>query len=72
MAIETVQKRNRLLIDKAWLRQQFAEKDAQSGFCPDIAATPQSVREMMLADGIKPEDNAFSREILRERYDEDA
>jgi hypothetical protein len=71
MAVEIAQKRNRLVVDKTWLRQQFAEKDARSGFSPDPTATPQRVREMMLADGIKPEDNAFSREILRERYEED-
>jgi hypothetical protein len=26
---------------------------------------------MMLADGIRPEDNAFSREILHDRYPDD-
>ena len=51
-------------IDKRWLRERLAEMDAHSGFVVDPSVTVQQVREMMLADGIRPEDNEFSREIL--------
>jgi hypothetical protein len=32
--------------------------------------SPEKLREMMIADGINPEDNEFSREIIRMRYGE--
>jgi len=60
-----------MIIDKQWLQQKFAEMDLVSGFVLDTTATPEKVRELMLADGIRPEDNIFSRGILRERYPED-
>ncbi len=58
-------------IDKQWLQQQFAEMDERTGFVVDPTATVQKVRERMLANGIRPEANEFSREILRDRYPED-
>jgi hypothetical protein len=54
-------------IDKHWLREKLAEMDARSGFVIDPTVTVQQVREMMLADGIRPEENVFSREIIRMR-----
>jgi hypothetical protein len=33
----------------------------------DPAATPQKAREMMIANGVRPEDNSFSSEIRRMR-----
>ena len=41
------------------------------GFVPDPTATPEKVRLMMRVDGIEPEDNAFTSELLRMRYEED-
>ena len=57
-------------VDKKWLREKLAEQDARTGFKLERDITPQKVREMMLRDGIKLEDNAFSREIIRLRYEE--
>jgi hypothetical protein len=54
--------------NKEELRRLMDELDEQTGFVPDPTATPQKARELMLADGIRPEDNAFSREIMRMRY----
>ena len=56
--------------DKAALRRVLEAQDRESGFAPDPTATPQKARALMLADGIRPEENAFSREIVRLR-DED-
>lgn len=35
---------------------------------PDLST--QEIRALMLADGVRPEDNAFSRELIRMRYEE--
>ncbi len=56
-----------LVADKEALRRILEEQDQQTGFVPDPTMTPQRVREMMLADGIRPEENEFSREIIQMR-----
>ena len=58
-------------IDKRWLREQLAEMDARSGFVVDPTVTAQQVREMMLAHGIRPEENMASRDIIRMREREE-
>ena len=58
------------IIDKQWLRDRMAELDRRQGFVVDPTVTVKQVREMMLSDGIRPEDNEFSREIIRMRYEE--
>lgn len=60
-----------MVIDKQWLREQFAEMDARTGFVIDPTMTIEKMRELMLASGIRPEKNEFSREILRNRYPDD-
>jgi hypothetical protein len=47
------------------------EQNRRTGFVPDPTATAQKAREMMLADGVHPEDNSGSREIIRTREGED-
>jgi hypothetical protein len=54
--------------DKEALNRLMDDIEAQLGFVPDPDTTPEKVRQLMLADGIRPEDNAFSRDILRMRY----
>jgi hypothetical protein len=58
-------------IDKQWLRERMAEIDDRQGFVVDPTVTARQVRQMMLADGIRPEENEFSSEIIRMRYEED-
>jgi hypothetical protein len=53
--------------DKEALNRLMDEIEEQLGFIPDPDASPEKIRQLMLADGIQPEDNAFSREILRMR-----
>ena len=55
------------LADKKALREVLEQQDKQTGFVVDESATPQQAREMMIAQGIRPEDNAFSCEIRRMR-----
>ena len=59
-----------LVVDKAVLVRILEEIEAAEGFIPEPGATAQGGRELMLAAGIRPEDNTFSREILRSREGE--
>lgn len=52
------------------LRQILEEQDKQEGFVLDPTVTPQQVHAMMIAQGIRPEDNEFSCEIKRMREGE--
>jgi hypothetical protein len=70
MAIRPPSDRKSMLVDKRALQQTVEELNARMGFVPDPDATPEKIRAMMRADGIRPEDNAFSREIIRMRYEE--
>ena len=62
--------RNSLLADKARLLEILEEQDKQTGFVFDPAATPQQARALMLAQGIRPEDNTLSCEIKHMRNGE--
>jgi hypothetical protein len=57
--------------DKHWVRRKIAEVNQRMGFVPDPDATPQKARELMLAEGVRPEDNGGSSEIMRMRYGDD-
>ena len=70
MAIKPIVDPKDMLADKRALQRAMAELNARRGFVPDPDVTPEKVREMMRADGIRPDDNAFSREIIRMRYEE--
>ena len=60
-----------LYVDKELLRREIAWANAQMGFVPDPDATAVKARALMLAEGIRPEDNLFSRDIIRARYPEE-
>jgi hypothetical protein len=55
-------------VDKEELNRLMDEMEHRMGFVPDPQATIEKLREMLRAEGIRPEDNAFSREIIRMRY----
>ena len=61
---------NPIVANKALLRQILEVQDRQNGFVPDPSATPQKARELMIGQGVRPEDNAFSCEIRRMREGE--
>ena len=54
-------------VDKAVIRRIVAEQNERMGFVPDPAATPEKAQELMLALGIRPEDNVFSCGIVAAR-----
>lgn len=57
-------------VDKELIRKIFEEQNREMGIVPDPTVTHQQVREMMLALGIRPEDNLFSRDIIAARDEE--
>lgn len=59
-----------IIANKTALRLILETQDKQTGFVLDPSATPQKARELMLAQGVRPEDNAFSCEIRRMREGE--
>jgi excisionase family DNA binding protein len=61
-----------LIADKEALRRILEQQDRLTGFVPDPTATGPRAREMMLANGIRPEENLASRDIIqmREREEE--
>jgi NAD(P)H-nitrite reductase large subunit len=59
-----------LFADKKAIQEIVAQQNAKIGFVKDPDATPQKAREMMLAGGIRPEDNEFSRAIIAAREEE--
>jgi hypothetical protein len=54
MAIKTPAARAPAFIEKTWLRKRSAAMDARSGIVVDPSVTAAQVREMMLADGVRP------------------
>ena len=60
----------RLVADKQAIRDAVAQVNADMGFVPDPTATPQKVRELMRALGIRAEDNIFSCGVIAARDEE--
>jgi hypothetical protein len=70
MAVAPIQNLRSLFADKQAIQELIAEQNIQMGFTRDPAATPEKARTMMLALGIRPEDNEFSRGIIAARDEE--
>ncbi len=61
-----------LFVDRRKIQQALAELHADIGFVPDHSATLEEIRARMIAEGVRPEDNSASREMIALRYpDED-
>ncbi len=67
MAVARKSSVDELFADKAKIQRLVAEQSEIMGLSDDPAATPQKARAMMLALGIRPEDNEFSRGIIAAR-----
>jgi hypothetical protein len=67
MAVVPETNANALIADKKSIQEIVAQQNALMGFVKDPTATPQKAREMMLALGIRPEDNEFSQGIIAAR-----
>ena len=53
--------------DKEILKHLLDQQDKALGFVPVPDASIERLRAMMLADGVRPEDNCGSREIIAMR-----
>lgn len=60
-----------MFVDKEKLAPLMREINRQAGISDDLPVTHAQLMEMMRADGIRPEDNGASRELLRMRYGDD-
>ena len=56
-----------LFLDKREVQRLVAEQYKIMGIKDDPAATPQKVREMMRASGVRAEENLFSGGIIEAR-----
>lgn len=54
-------------VDKKAMQKIVAEQNERMGFVKDPTATPEKAQEMMLALGIRPEDNIGSCGIIAAR-----
>jgi hypothetical protein len=70
MAKVTAPKLNPFFVDKKAIQKIVAEQNERMGFVKDPTATPEKAQEMMLALGIRPEDNIFSCGIIAARDEE--
>ena len=68
MAVARKPVANELFADKTEIQRLVAEQSKVMGIPDDPTATPQKARAMMLALGIRPEDNEFSRGLLAARH----
>jgi hypothetical protein len=69
------------IVDKTQERQWFSDKEAlrplmdeidrKAGIVFDPTMTGKRAREILAAQGIRPEDNLLSRDIIRARYPEE-
>lgn len=67
MAVAKKTLREDLFLDKAEIRRYLDEQGIETRLWDDPTATAEKAREMMLANGIRPEDNEFSRGIIAMR-----
>lgn len=58
---------NARLLDKDKIRRIIAEQNAKMAFVPDPMATAEKSQQMMIALGIRPEDNIGSCGIIAAR-----
>ena len=56
-----------LFADKKRLKELVAEQNAKIGVVYDANATAEQARALILADGVRPEDNVFSCGIISAR-----
>jgi hypothetical protein len=67
MAVDQKPNLQSLIADKAMLRKLMEEQNRRLGYLPDPTATSEKALELMRSEGVRPEDNIGSREILRMR-----
>jgi hypothetical protein len=68
MAVELSADAQSMVADKQALRDEFACVAESLGWEIPSDSSRQRLMELMLADGVSPADNAFTREVLEMRY----
>ena len=58
------------VVDKAVLKRMAEEMNTRIGLLYDPNATPEQARRLIEAEGVRPEDNAFSCGIIAARDEE--
>lgn len=71
MSEERLPEAKPLYVDRQVILKALEESNAAMGFVPVPGATAQQARELMAAQGIRAEDNIFSREMIALRYPDD-
>jgi hypothetical protein len=59
-----------LFVNKRVVQEVVRAQNEAIGFEPDPTATGETAQQLMLAHGIRPEDNLFSRGIIAARDEE--
>jgi DNA gyrase inhibitor GyrI len=67
MAVARKSTTEELFVNKAEIQRLVVEQSEIMGIPDDPTATPQKARAMMVALGIRAEDNEFSRGIIAAR-----
>jgi uncharacterized protein YneF (UPF0154 family) len=60
-----------MFADEEAIRQRVEQLNLEMGFTADPSVTVEKVRAMMLAEGIRPADNSFTRELMQMCYGEE-
>jgi hypothetical protein len=68
MAVDDQTETRQWFSDKKALRELIEQIGAKAGFTYDPTMTRKRLREILLAQGIRPEDNLLSRDIIRAKY----
>ncbi len=68
MSEERLPEAKPLYVDRQVILEALAESNAAMGFVPNHRGTVQEIRDRMIANGVRPEDNAASREMIALRY----
>jgi hypothetical protein len=72
MAVARKGEKREWFADKKAFLKLLEDQDQKTGFVVDPTVTPERVYEMMLSQGVRPEDNILSRDIIRARYEDEA
>ena len=68
MSVEKLPEAQPLYVDRQAILKALAESNAAIGFVPDYTGTIQEIRDRMVKNGVRPEDNSASREMIALRY----
>ncbi len=59
------------LTDKRQIRRALDAINRRIGFAPDPDATLETVRAGLRRDGVRPEENVLSRDLIAARYEDE-